>query len=421
MQQTLRHLIADGKTKQAIAELRKLSFADNEVNNQIIQLAASFSTYEKQLLANEETPSVLRPELQRINKALLVLIDSLEDNTNVSQDETSSSKSFATSSTKSIEIILEGSYKDFDKQRFAAVVSAYLGIPKSSVKILQVVQGSIIIRIEIPSEEADNLVFIFENNQKKLDYFNTQLIENGLGKKVIRIKYYKSTSTVNESENIPTSKQDFSWTKWTGLNDVKSWVALFAGLAGIMGFYFNFCGQKISDKNKLTNVSVVVEDQNHDLIPAFHKGEDAFVLMTVEGGDTKEEVIDYKGTASFKNVKVGDMVRLKVKFSEPYRPSHPDSVYTIPSDGRLTLTVALQNLGRVFGTVIYRNAPLEGVLVDAEGFRDTTDLTGRFDISIPENARRKEPEVKFLKKGFKMSFQKAHPQTDTPLNIVMEK
>ena len=80
MQQTLRNLIADGKTKQAIAELRKFSFGDKEDNNQIIRLAASFATYERQSLGNEETPSVLRPELARINKALLVLIDSLDEN-----------------------------------------------------------------------------------------------------------------------------------------------------------------------------------------------------------------------------------------------------------------------------------------------------------------------------------------------------
>ena len=101
MQQTLRKLIADGKTKQAIAELRKLSFADNEVNNQIIQLAASFSTYEKQLLANEEDPSVLRRELQRINKALLVLIDGLEENgTSAASDGVTQSHAVTNAVTK---------------------------------------------------------------------------------------------------------------------------------------------------------------------------------------------------------------------------------------------------------------------------------------------------------------------------------
>ena len=39
MQQTLRNLIADGKTKQAIAELRRLTASDSDDNNAVNLLA----------------------------------------------------------------------------------------------------------------------------------------------------------------------------------------------------------------------------------------------------------------------------------------------------------------------------------------------------------------------------------------------
>ncbi len=42
-------------------------------------------------------------------------------------------------------------------------------------------------------------------------------------------------------------------------------------------------------------------------------------------------------------------------------------------------------------------------------------------MEIPESAQRKEQEVQFLKPGFKMLLKKAYPQTNVPLNIIMEK
>jgi hypothetical protein len=212
-----------------------------------------------------------------------------------------------------------------------------------------------------------------------------------------------------------TSNQGFSWTKWTGINDVKSWIAVIAGLAGILTFYFNFCqGDK---KGKLINTTVFVENKKHELVLQ----QQGKIIMEVDGGESKQEDIDSKGSASFKNVKVGDKVRLKVNFSEPYSPIDSNALHTITADGRITLTVALQNLNRVFGTVIYRDQPLAGVKVVIGDLSATTDFAGSYKIQIPEQDQRKEQEVKFLKTGFKMLMKKAFPQTNEPLNIVMEK
>jgi Effector-associated domain 11 len=321
MKQTLRNLIADGKTKQALDQLRQLHLVDTDLNAEVVQLAARFSTYERQLRMGVEDPSVLGIELRKINSALLSVID----------------------------------------------------------------------RLPVDASKADLL-----------------------------LNYTKAAhAAANPSTHAVTAdaKQSFSWTKWTGLTDVKSWIAVLAGLIAI----YKFCGNEQTGIGTIKNVSVSVENKERDLIPELTKAKDAYVIMAVEGGDVKKEVIDDKGKAAFQNVKVGDKVRLKIDFSEPFRPLNPDSVYTIPADGRLTLTASLQHLNRVYGTVLYRDQPLSGVLVAIGDLHATTDVTGGYKIQIPEQDQRKEQEVKFLKAGYKMLMKKAFPQTNEPLNVVMEK
>jgi Effector-associated domain 11 len=321
MKQTLRQLIAEGKTKQALDNLRQLNLADADLNAEVVQLSARFSQYERQQRMGVEDPSVLGIELRKINSALLSVID---------------------------------------------------GLPADDSK-------------------ADLL-----------------------------LNYTKAAhAAANSSTHAVTAdaKQPFSWTKWTGLTDVKSWIAVLAGLIAI----YKFCGNEPTAVGTIKNVSISVENKERDLIPELTKAKDAYVIMAVDGGDVKKEVIDDKGKAAFQNVKVGDKVRLKIDFSEPFRPLNPDSVYTIPADGRLTLTAHLQHLNRVFGTVIYRDQPLVGVKVVVGDLSVMTDAAGGYKIQIPEQDQRKEQEVKFLKTGYKMLIKKAFPQTNEPLNIVMEK
>jgi hypothetical protein len=78
MKQTLRNLIAEGKTKQAIAQLRQLTKNDADLNAEVVQLSARFSAYEHQKRMATEDPSVLSIELNKINNALLSVIERLE-------------------------------------------------------------------------------------------------------------------------------------------------------------------------------------------------------------------------------------------------------------------------------------------------------------------------------------------------------
>jgi hypothetical protein len=75
MEQTIRNLIAEGKTKEAIAQLQTLTASNKVLHNDVVQLSARFSKYEKQHLGNLEDPALLGRELNQINQALLATLD----------------------------------------------------------------------------------------------------------------------------------------------------------------------------------------------------------------------------------------------------------------------------------------------------------------------------------------------------------
>ena len=75
MKQTLRDLIADGKTAKVIAELRRLTASDTDLNNEINLIANRFTTFERQQRLGLEDTSALNIESNKINTALLDIID----------------------------------------------------------------------------------------------------------------------------------------------------------------------------------------------------------------------------------------------------------------------------------------------------------------------------------------------------------
>lgn len=203
----------------------------------------------------------------------------------------------------------------------------------------------------------------------------------------------------------------------------KNLIWLGSSLAALIGILANlsaileYLGMKPDQETKFSNVTVLVEDKNGEFVMR----QQGKIVMMVEGGDVKQEDIDSKGAASFKNVKIGDKVRLKVDFSEPYHPLIPDSVYTIPKDGRIHLRVGLRHLEKVSGRVFWRDEELSGVIVSVGALRDTTDNLGRYEIIIPEAVQRQKQEIFFTKKGFRSITKNAFPQTNEPLNVVMQK
>ena len=66
MKQTLQNLLAEGKTKQVIAELMQLHTDDTDLKAEIVQLSARYAEYDRQKRMSLEDPSVLSIELNKI-------------------------------------------------------------------------------------------------------------------------------------------------------------------------------------------------------------------------------------------------------------------------------------------------------------------------------------------------------------------
>lgn len=204
-------------------------------------------------------------------------------------------------------------------------------------------------------------------------------------------------------------------------------IGLAATLIAILGGVAKFSGYSLPDlfgggtNGKTTAVTVFVHGPRDcaDLIMR----ENGFVIMRIKStGETKKEAITDKGEAKFSGLRVGEKVQVDIDFSEPYRAVKPDSIYTVSADSSICLEVRLENLDRVFGKVIAHDQPLPGVIVSiGANIRDTTDDLGNYEINIPGEQQRKEQEVSFFKPGFKLVTKRAFPQTEEPLNVIMEK
>jgi Effector-associated domain 11 len=83
MKNTLRHLLADGKTKQAIEQALQLATGDKDWHNRILLISARFKAYEKQKLGGLEDASLLGIELNKINEALLAAMEELPEDATI--------------------------------------------------------------------------------------------------------------------------------------------------------------------------------------------------------------------------------------------------------------------------------------------------------------------------------------------------
>ncbi|MDX1910406.1 MAG: hypothetical protein SFV22_02915 [Saprospiraceae bacterium] len=79
MKNDLLALLSDGKTAEVIAQLRQLSLPEGELHRLIVQTAARFAGLERQVHAGERTFTEADTERNKINAALLAIIEKLPE------------------------------------------------------------------------------------------------------------------------------------------------------------------------------------------------------------------------------------------------------------------------------------------------------------------------------------------------------
>lgn len=80
--QALQKLLADGKARQVIEQLLLLTADERDLQNEVLQLSAQFAELERQSHLDVADPKLLETKRNRINAALLAVIDRLSENGN---------------------------------------------------------------------------------------------------------------------------------------------------------------------------------------------------------------------------------------------------------------------------------------------------------------------------------------------------
>ena len=78
MKQTLQNLLAEGKTKQVIDQLRQVTQKDTDLHDEVLQLSARFEEIERQNRMGLSDSANISLERNRINNALLSVVNRLD-------------------------------------------------------------------------------------------------------------------------------------------------------------------------------------------------------------------------------------------------------------------------------------------------------------------------------------------------------
>jgi len=123
------------------------------------------------------------------------------------------------------------------------------------------------------------------------------------------------------------------------------------------------------------------------------------------GQDLREATINEKGEADFKEIPpefAGQNAHILIVHPQPYQNTHPDSLYELRAGAAIYLEVALQNLGKISGTVFDFDSGdlLQDVRVSIRNADVYTDRHGWFELEIPAGMQAKFQKVSFEKAGY---------------------
>ncbi len=206
----------------------------------------------------------------------------------------------------------------------------------------------------------------------------------------------------SDTEGFKAKKRNLKW--W-------AYVVAVGVLAGILGGITEFSGwnlKGISQRGDLDDtftVTVFIHGK---------KGKDDRILKTqgqvMLGLRTNEMPgsINEKGEATFKEIprNFKDVrVPIRIEHPQPYRSTHPDSLYLLKPNTAIYIEVALEGTNRIFGKVMDFKTEqwLDSVRVSIENLDTYTDQFGWFELNIPEDKQHKFQRVSFYKKGYSIT------------------
>lgn len=199
-------------------------------------------------------------------------------------------------------------------------------------------------------------------------------------------------------------------------------VGILAGIFQIAGISINDIFGSRSPESFTVTVFVHGKKGKDDRILKNH-GQVMLGLRTNEMPSS----INEKGEATFKEIPMGfkgKRVPIRLEHPQPYRATHPDSLYLLEPNAAIYLEIALEGTNRIFGKVMDFKTEqwLDSVRVSVENIATYTDQFGWFELFIPEAKQRKFQRVSFFKKGYEIDELDSIPvHTQQEINISLQK
>ena len=137
--------------------------------------------------------------------------------------------------------------------------------------------------------------------------------------------------------------------------------------------------------------------------------------------------IDEDGKATFTEISptfLNSKVRVTVEHPQPYRATHPDSLYELKKDGVIYLETALKGMDKIFGEVLdYKTRQyLDSVRVSILDIETYTNSKGWFELNIPPDKQSEFQRVSFDKKGYEREvFDSVPVHTQQPMSLTMKR
>ncbi len=207
------------------------------------------------------------------------------------------------------------------------------------------------------------------------------------------------------------------------------WIVSLSVLLGILASVAGFTGVSLidlfdSDSTASHSITVLVHSKKgkHDLVLP-NRG----VVYLIYGDAKIPEQINNEGEATFKQIPRSFFrknAKVEIQFQdpegEPYRASHPDSLYNIKRGEYLSLEVELEEMDRISGLVkdFKTGAFIEGVTIRVEGIDTVTNKFGEFVLDFPQEKQRKFVTIRAFKEGY-LNYELSQVPTTTEKDIII--
>ncbi len=154
------------------------------------------------------------------------------------------------------------------------------------------------------------------------------------------------------------------------------------------------------------------------------------VVKLLIGEDIREETINSKGEATFKQIPAQYFDKgqsAEILFTdpagEPYRSLFADSAFVLEKGKYIAIPVKLEGLESVHGIVKHfeTGEPIEGVRVSISGVESFSNQYGEYELSIPKDKQQQFQTVRAQKEGFELfELQNIPIQTNQELPIALK-